>query len=340
MKRLLAVVAALSLAACGGEASTQPETENAGGELASVRVAHVPSTLFAPLYVADAKGYFADEGVEIELQNIQAGQDAVPLAANGQVDVVVAGFSAGLFNAVDAGLDIKVVGSMGLSTGDPDASPTALEVSKELFDSGEIETVADLEGRRIAISGGPGAAGGYQLGVILAEAGLTLNDIEPVNLSFPDMAAAIENGSVAAALPPAPFTTAMEQSGVAVPLAVPPQGTVATGVIYGGEFLESAAAQPFFTALVRAAEDLQGDGAKTEEHLNILAEATGQDLEVLQEVPFYFWLPDLAPLPEQLEAQERIYLEAGLLDVDEVIPADEFVVPTFADTASEREPSS
>lgn len=332
MKRLVPTITALAvlaaLSACGGG-----DAENSGAAGGEITVAHAPSTLFAPLYIADAKGYFEDEGLEISLQTIQAGQDAVPLAANGQVDVVVAGFSAGLFSAVQTGLDVAVVGSMGISTGDENASPTALEVAAPLVDSGEISEVADLEGRRIGISGGPGTAGGYQLDTILRESGLTLNDIEPVNLSFPDMEGALSTGSVDAALPPAPFTTRIEQSGVGVPLAVPPAGTVATGVIYGGEFAGSDAAQPFFDALVRASADLQGDAAKSEENLQILADATGQDLAVLQEVPFYTWEPDLAPQVDQLDAMQRTFLDAGLFDFDEIVPAEDYVVTDFAESA-------
>lgn len=324
------VVTAAVAAGCGGGASTA--SQDSGDS--TVTVVHAPTTLFAPLYVAQAKGYFADEGLEVQLETVQAGQDAIPLAASGQVDAVVAGFSAGMFNAIDSDLDITITGSMGISTGDPEASPTALEVSQEAVDSGEIEEVADLEGRKVAVSGGPGAAGGYQLGVILGEAGLTLNDVEIVNLSFPDMESAIDNGSVDAALPPAPFTTAMEDSGVAVPLAIPPEGTVATGVLYGGQFTESDRAQPFFNALVRGAQDVQGDQAKSEENLQILADATGQDLPVLEQVPFYTWRPDLAPIVDKLRQQQDIYLEAGLLDYDEAIPTDEFVETSFAEEAA------
>jgi NitT/TauT family transport system substrate-binding protein len=332
MKRmpiLVALVAAVALlAGCGGSAP------GGQGDDAPVVVVHAPSTLFAPLYVAQAKGYFAANGLKVDLQTVKAGQDAIPLAASGKADAVVAGFSAGMFNALHTGLDIKIVGSMGVSTGDRKASPTALEVSKKLVDAGTIKTAADLRGHSVALSGGPGAAGGYQLGVILAGAGLTLKDVRVVNLGFPDMEPAIANGSVDAALPPAPFTTKMEQNGVAVPVAVPPAGTAATGIIFGGKFVGSARAQKFFDALVRAAGDLQGPGAKSDQNLKILADATGQDLAVLQQVPFYTWRPDLAPIVEQLARQQQVYLDAGLLDYTEPLDPKAFVATSFSANAA------
>lgn len=323
---LAAVAAAALLAGCGGSAPDGQQGD-------TVTVVHAPSTLFAPLYVARAKGYFAANGLKVALQTVKAGQDAIPLAASGKADAVVAGFSAGMFNALHTGLDIKVVGSMGMSTGDPKASPTALEVSKKLVDAGTVKTAADLRGHSVALSGGPGGAGGYQLGVTLAGAGLTLKDVRIVNLGFPDMEPAIANGSVDAALPPAPFTTKMERSGVAVPIAVPPAGTVASGMIFGGKFAGTDRAQKFFDALVRGAADLQGPGAKSEQNLKILADATGQDLAVLRQVPFYTWRPDLAPIVEQLAQMQRVYSAAGLLDYTQPLDPQTLVTTSFSANA-------
>ncbi|MEU7166286.1 ABC transporter substrate-binding protein [Streptomyces morookaense] len=308
---VLALLPALALlAACqsgGGKA--------AGGEASGstrVTVAHVPSTLFAPLYLAQAKGYFKEQGLDVDLRKVQAGQDAVPLAGTGKVDAVVAGFSAGLFNAMDQGLKVKVAASMGASTG-ARPSPTALEVARRVLDSGEVKDAADLKGRKVAVAGGAGAAGGYQLAATLRGAGLTLKDVTVVNVAIPDMRSALADGGVDAALAPAPFTTAMEEAGVARPLAVPPRGTSATGVVFGTAFAGKPAAEKFLTALRKGAADLQGAGATSEDTVGILAEATGQKVEVLRKTPSYQWDPRLAPDAEQLAAQKRAYRDAGLL---------------------------
>jgi NitT/TauT family transport system substrate-binding protein len=305
----VALLSALALlaTACQGDGSGK----DAGGDT-TVKVAHVPSTLFAPLYLAQAKGYFKEQGLTVDLQKVQAGQDAVPLAGTGKVDAVVAGFSAGLFSGMAQGLKVKIAASMGASTG-ARPSPTALETSQRLLDSGDIKAPADLRGRKVAVAGGAGAAGGYQLAATLREAGLTLKDVKVVNVPIPDMQSALADGGVDAALAPAPFTTAMEERGVAKPLAVPPRGTSATGVILGTAFADKPAAAKFMTALRRGAADLQGDGATSKETLGILAEATGQKLDVLRKTPPYQWDPALTPDTRQLAAQEQAYREAGLL---------------------------
>lgn len=327
-RSLLLLSIPLLVTAC----SATPSSEGGDTELETVQVIHVPTTLFAPLYVADARGYFEEEGLQLEFESMKAGQDAIPLVSAGQADVLVAGFGSGMFSAINDGLGIKVVGAMGGGGGEPENSPTALMVSKDLVESGEISSVSDLKGRTVALSGDVGGAGAYQLAAILEEHDLSLNDIEAINLSFGDMEGAIEGGNADAALPPAPFTTAMEESGAAEAFALPPKGTIASGVIYGEKFIDSDLAQPFYDALVRGADDMEEDPYDPE-ILEILAEATGQDLEVLEANPTYVWFDQLAPAEDQLEAQQAAYRKAGLFDFDKDVPLSEIVDTTFSENA-------
>ena len=331
MKRtgILATVTAvgLLLTGCG---SSGEESESAGGStgeggLQTVDVGQVQLPIFAPLYVADAKGYFADEGIKINLQTVKSGQDAIPLASSGKLDAVVAGFSAGMLSAIQSGLDVEVVGSMGVADGSEDASPTAL-VGK----AGEIDDVADLEGKNVGVAGGPGGTGAYLLALALEPAGLTIDDVTLVNLGNPDMPTALANGSIDAGVMSAPFSANAIADGTGTSLAVPPAGTSGTGIIYGGDFADSDLAQPFFDALARAAKDLQGDDRYSEENLQIIADATGQTPDKVAAVPLYTWKPDLAPLPDQLSAMEQVWMQAGALDYEDPLPQDDYIDSAFS----------
>ena len=329
MKKLK-IVAALSLvglALSGCAAADEPATSEG---LQTVNVGHVQLAIFSPLYVADAKGYFADEGIKIKLEAIKSGQDAIPLAASGKLDAVVAGFSAGLFSAVETGLDVKVVGSMGVSAGDEEEPPSALIASKKLVDDGTITTVADLKGRKVAVAGGAGGTGAFYVGMALEEAGLSITDVELVALGNPDMPTAVANGSVDAAFASAPFWNMPVEDGTAVSLWSTPAGTSGTGVIYGGGFASSDLAQKFFTALTRGAKDLQGDDRYTDENLSIIGAATGQTAEQVKAVPLYRWLPDLAPLPKQLASMERMWMELGSIIYSDPIPEGDYVDASFS----------
>lgn len=320
-----------ALAACGPAVTGEDSGSGSGAGDGTVRVGHVPSSLFAPLYIADANGYFEDEGITLELTPLKSGQDGIPMLSNDQLDVMIAGFSAGMFNALDQGLAFKVVGSMGISPGDPENSPTALEVAQELIDDGSVSSVADLTGRKIAVAGGPGATGGYLLAAMLEEGGLTLNDVEVSNLSTPDQEPAITNGSVEAATPSAPFSTGMEEAGVASPLAVPKKGTTGTGVLYSETFLGADLAQGFFAALAKGSQDLAADGKQSDEVYQILADTLGQEIDVLKSSPMYSYLPDLAPQPEQLENMQAVWIEAEQITYTEPIDVAGVVDTSFAE---------
>jgi len=184
-KLAMLLAALLLLAGCGGNDSSSKDDGGGKAEAGptTIKVAHLPSALFTPLYVADAKGYFKDEGLTIELEAIKSGQDGVPLLASGKLDVMVAGFSAGMFNALNSGLEFKVVGSMGISTGDPENSPTALEVSK----ASGITDIKDLKGKKVAAAGGSGATGGFLAAEQHGDARPPLPQRDAGHLCEPDM---------------------------------------------------------------------------------------------------------------------------------------------------------
>ena len=336
--RLLGVAAVAGLALAGCATTEAPESESGAEaetqELQTVDVGIVQLSIFAPLYVADAKGYFEDEGIDVNLENVKSGQDAIPLAASGQLDVVAAGLSAGFFSAVDSGLDVTVVASMGVSD-DSDEPASALIVSKEAFDNGTITSVEDLEGKKLGALGGGGATSAFYVSMALEEVGLSNSDVEFVQLGSPDIPTAIQNGSIDAAFVSAPFWSNAVEQDIAVKLWQTPPGTSGTGVIYGGEFAQSDLAQPFFDAMVRAAEDLQGEGKYDDENMQIIAEATGQTVEELEAVPLYSWLPDLAPLPEQLEAMERVWMDFGALEYEEPLDPEEYVETSYSEQTSD-----
>lgn len=301
----------------------------------ALKVAHAPSTLFAPLYVAIDKGYMRQQGVEVDLTTVTAGQDAQAFLANGQLDASVAGMSAATFNAINQGLDVRIVGSMGVA---PDnADPSALMVRTDLVDSGSVKGAADLKGKKIASSGGVGATGSYYLAQILAKGNLGLNDVEVVNMGFPDMVAAFKSKAIDAGVPPAPFTTQILADGSAK---VPDfghliAGVSGTGTIYGQHLLrqDRAVGQRFFNGLVRGAADVQGEKARSAENLGILAKYTKLPVDTLKTMALYNFKSDLAPDTATYENMQKVFIQAGVLKFPAPLATDKVVDPEFSKLA-------
>ncbi|WP_433556916.1 ABC transporter substrate-binding protein [Pseudonocardia xinjiangensis] len=317
-------IAAAALVACGSSAPSASAPAQPSDT--TVDVAYVPASLFAPLYVAMSKGYFTQRHIEVHLTTVAAGQDAIALAASNKVQAVLAGFSAGMFNGINSGLDVKVVGSM---AGEPSGQAAdGLVVSSQM--AGTVKTPADLRGKKIGVSGGPGAAGGYLLAEALAPYHLTLKDVTPVNLPLPEQAAALKSGGVAAALMSSPFLSDAVSSGTGKLIASAQPGTSVTGVIYGGAFAKSPAAQPFFDALAQGAQDLQGAQAKATPNLEIEAKAIGQKLSVLQQQPADVFDPRLAPPVATLDSMQQVFQQAGLLNYTTPLPSSRYVDNTYS----------
>ena len=334
----VALVAAgtLALAACGSghsqSASPPRSTTSGSAPSTSVTVAYVPLPLFEPLFVAMHDGYFARHGISVHLTVVPSGQSATTLAATNKVQVVLGGFSAGMFNAIHQGLNFQIVGSMAEEASGTPAN--GLVVAKALQQSGKVTNPGQLKGMKIAVDGGSGSTGAYLTAAALAPYHVGLSQVSLVNLNFPEMQNALKTGAVAAAYMSTPFLGSALSSGAGALLAGAPVGVAATGVIYGGAFARSAAAQPFFDALAEGARQLQGSAATSPANLAIVAKATGESLALLQSEPPNVFSPNLAPPVSTLDAMQKVFLANHDLNYGSSIPSSRYVNTSFSQHAS------
>lgn len=124
-----------------------------------------------PLIVARERGFFAAEGLEVELVAPADPNDPPKLVAAGQADIAVS-YQPQLHLQVQEGLPLVRIGTL---------VATPLNSLVVLAD-GPIQKLADLRGRKVGFS-----VGGFEdalLGAMLAGSGLKLADIELVNVNF------------------------------------------------------------------------------------------------------------------------------------------------------------
>src|SRR5258708_26888609 len=74
-----------------------------------VTVGAASTTSDAPIYIADKKGYFREEGLEAKVTNFRSAADMVAPLGIGQLDAGAGSASAGLYNAMLQGIKIKIV---------------------------------------------------------------------------------------------------------------------------------------------------------------------------------------------------------------------------------------
>ena len=74
-----------------------------------VRVAYVPIMKFATAYVAESRGLFKKYGLDVKLDSVKSGTEAIAFLDKGSVDVGGIAIVASLWSAWNRGLDIRVI---------------------------------------------------------------------------------------------------------------------------------------------------------------------------------------------------------------------------------------
>ncbi len=139
-----------------------------------------------PLIIAREKGFFREQGLEVELVAPADPNDPPKLVAAKQADLAVS-YQPQLHLQVAQGLPVIRIGTL---------VATPLNSLVALAD-GPVKTLADLKGRKVGFS-----VGGFEdalLGTMLAGEGLKLADIELVNVNF-SLSPALASGQVDAVI--------------------------------------------------------------------------------------------------------------------------------------------
>ena len=253
----------------------QPTVDPAAipADLTEVSIGYIPISIYAPVFVAKEKGYFAEQGLDVTLEPFAGGPEPITLTATSQLDAATVGAGPAFWNVLAQDLPISVV-APGHAEGNPVATP--LMISRQACESGAITSVADLRGKAVAVNAR--GATEYWLGQALATAGLTIDDVDLQTLAFPDAVAALAAGALDASMVGEPLATKAEQDGLAVRLLTdfPVQDVQPTVVIANDDFLSSQpeAAQGLVTAYLKACRDLAGGGFTDPANLAIIEQYT------------------------------------------------------------------
>jgi NitT/TauT family transport system substrate-binding protein len=297
-----------------------------------VSVGYVPVAIYAPVFVALDKGYFAEAGLDVTLEPFAGGPEPITLTASGELDFAAIGAGPAFWNVLSSGLPISVI-APGHAEGSPVATP--LMISKENCESGAITSVAELEGKKVSVNAR--GATEYWLGQALSTAGLTLDAIDLQVLPFPDAVAALAAGAIDAAMVGEPLATQAEQDGLAVRLLAdfPVQNIQPTAIIGNTDFMADNpdAAQGFVTAYLRASRDLTGGGFKDPVNLAIIGTYTSVPATLISQAVQPFYQPDGYIDPASFSTLQTFFRERDQLEYDDDIDPMTIIDTTYVDAA-------
>ena len=166
----------LVLAACTpGDKAAQSGTD--GDSEVTIGLTYIPNIQFSPVYVADAQGTYADNGIVPTIRHHGSHEGFFTALLAGEEDVVIAsGDEAAV--AASQGLDIVSIGQYYASY------PGAVIVPED----SDIHSLADLKGKTVGIPGEHGA-NYYATRAAMQEAGLSESDVTISPIGYTQQAA-------------------------------------------------------------------------------------------------------------------------------------------------------
>ena len=366
MKRLdrvrwlvLAAALGMVLAACGGDAETtttagggeatttaggaeEPTTtagesttteEPAGETTAMTVLLPVDSPNMYGFRVAEANGYYAEEGLEVTHQFLDGAGNVMQqlLAGNGDIGNVG---TANVAEAVEQGHEIRAIGNVNYG------SVFSLTVPED----SDIQTPADLAGRRVGISELSGGEVPVVRGII-SNAGLDPDsDVElvPIGEGTALAVRALEEGQVDAVGGSVNDIVAIEVQGLDLRALDPGDlsGVPALPLVATQEYIDAnpEAVEGFLRAVARGAEF---GHTNQEETLDILREVTPEWFtdetgELLFDLVLDLWQPPEGLLfHEQTPESWEYFFDVIAVELPEGIAPGDLIVDDFVEAAND-----
>lgn len=202
-KRLMSVVlfAAASVVGLLAQAPAWAQTTK-------LRVSTIPIIDTAPLQAAIAKGFFAEQGLEVDTTSTAGGAVGLPALAAGQVQITFSNIISIILGAKE-GLGFEVIAA-GSGTGDEPPDLAGLVTKKGSL----LKTGKDFEGKRIAVNTRNNIIWLYARAWVQATGG-NPDRVTYLEVPFPQMIDAVRGDRVDAAFVVEPFLTAGIRSGAA-----------------------------------------------------------------------------------------------------------------------------
>lgn len=194
-----ASMASVVLAACGNEAdgATLEGTDDA----ATIKITNPANISNVPLHIAIEKGYFKEEGLEIEADIDLGAGSTVEAVIGGQVDMAWVNLG-GAIAPYSEGIDLRLVSVSDQGT------PGGMEVLVK--DDSPYQEITDLVGKTMAVLS-PSTTCVWLVRKALLDAGEDVDAIKMTEVSPPDHPTVLESGNVDATCTTDPTRTVMRE---------------------------------------------------------------------------------------------------------------------------------
>lgn len=345
-KKLIALALAcglvLSLAACGGgnaatpapatpaPATPAPATEPAAPETpaapsyepATVRVAYMPNLGSASsLFTAIEQGYFEEVGLTVETTQFQGGPAEIAAMASGDIDISQIGHGAHA---------LCIEGQAVIFQMDQTSLADAVVGNK----AKGVTSAADLKGKTIAMS--TGTSSEVLLQLALADAGLTMDDVNTVEMDANGIVTAMSSGQVDACATWSPGTVTIKQALGDNYVTIADNATYVDKVTFPSSFITTNGyAEAHRDILVRFSEAIYKANAYRAANIDEVAKLLAKKLELPEDTMLastgegdWQGAVDIAgninTYRSYYENQQQVFIDSGR--ITDPVPVDNYVL--------------
>ncbi|MGC0366624.1 NitT/TauT family transport system substrate-binding protein [Rhodococcus sp. 27YEA15] len=303
----IAAVAATALVLTGCSSDADATEENST-QTTTIRIAPQPIADFAPIWLGMEKGFFTDQGLDIEIVEGGASSSAqIPLLLSGNADFAATTATAAI-QAKSQNMDVTLVGGLTNFAASDDTDQSGLVVAKD----SRLTGFRDLEGKTVAISGLKSVSEAV-ISAAVEKSGGSASKVSFIQAPMPNLGDLVATGGADAAFLIDPFLSKATGEGLKVlghpfPLAAP--GVPGTSLAASAPFVK---ANPDTIAKFRTALAKSVDFANQNPDLVKAALATNAkiplDMLTNSKNPTFDAVID----PAALTAEIELLLEYGVL---------------------------
>jgi NitT/TauT family transport system substrate-binding protein len=198
IKLLLRAFFAVCLLGLGASAQAAPEKPKI-----TIAVGGKAALFYLPLTIAERRGYFIEEGLQVEIVDFPGGAKALQAMMGGSADVVSGGFDHVIhMNSKGQNLQAFVA----------QLATPALSLGVTSAQAAKYKSARDLKGMKIGVTA-PGSSTHLFLSYLLASVGLTDDDVAVIGVGTGATAVAgVRSGQLDAIVNVEPAITALERS--------------------------------------------------------------------------------------------------------------------------------
>lgn len=322
----------LVLAGCDGgakEPAAEDSADDTSGEPAdseyepvTVHVAFMPNLGSAvTLFSAIDQGYFDEVGITVETEQFQAGPAEITAMQSGSVDIAQIGHGAH---------SLCIQGQAKIFAFDQLSQADCVVANK----SHGIETGADLAGKTVGVASGTSSE--IILQYVLRDAGLTIDDINTVEMDVSGMTTALISGQIDAAATWSPNTVTLEEQLGDDYLVLGTNTDYSDEVAFPGSYIcLPEYAEENHDVLVRFGAALDKGKVYRNEHIDDVAKLLATELGVpedtlLQSTGEGDWQGAVDAIGKTdvitgyYEAQQKVFLDGGKIEAE--VPVEDYVL--------------